>query len=81
MKYRKRSKISQNGKLFVELPALQRIEKSPKTYNGRNSVATLVTSFLIGSSSFLQISRTGIKFLDELEFRLDPNTDYGIICH
>ena len=53
MKYRKRLKFSQNGKLFVELPALERIEKSPKTYNGRNFVATLATSFLIGSGSFL----------------------------
>ena len=31
------------------------------TYNGRNIVSTLAPSFLIGSSSFLQVRRTTIK--------------------
>ena len=44
-----------------ELPALERLEKSPQTYNGRNVVTTLVLSILNGSSLFLQIRRTTIK--------------------
>ena len=32
----------------------------PYRYNGENLVSTLATSFLIGSSSFLQITRTTI---------------------
>ena len=33
-----------------ELAALERLQKSPYTYNGRNVVTTLVPSFLDGSS-------------------------------
>ena len=33
-----------------ELAALERLEKSPLTYNGRNVVTTLVPSFFNGSS-------------------------------
>ena len=47
-----------------ELAALERLEKSPLTYNGRNVVTTLVPSFLNGSSSFLQITRPTIRSLD-----------------
>ena len=45
----------------AELAALKRLEKSPKTYNGRNLMNTLAPSFLIGSSSFLQVTRTCMK--------------------
>ena len=45
----------------VELAALELLKKSPLTYNGRNVVNTLVTSFSTGFSSFLQVSRTCIK--------------------
>ena len=34
----------------------------PLSYNGENGVATLATSFLIGSSSFLGITRTTITY-------------------
>ena len=44
-----------------ELAALERLKKSPLTYNGRNVVTTLVTSFLDGSSSFLQVTGPTIK--------------------
>ena len=44
-----------------ELPALEGLEKSPKTYNGRNVVTTLVLSILNGSSSLLHTIRTTIK--------------------
>ena len=37
------------------------IDSSHKGYNGENLVWTLVPSFLIGSSSFLQVRRTTIK--------------------
>ena len=45
----------------VELAALERLQKFPLTYNGRNVVSTLGPSFLIGSSSYLQVTRTTIK--------------------
>ena len=44
-----------------ELAALERLKKIPWTYNGENLVSTLAPSFLIGSSSFLQATRTTIK--------------------
>ena len=55
------SKFGQIGPRTAELAALERLEKSPYTYNGRNLVNTLAPSFLIGSSSFLQVSRTCMK--------------------
>ena len=44
-----------------ELAALERLENSPYTYNGKNVVTTLVPSFFNGSSSFLQVPRSAIK--------------------
>ena len=35
--------------------------KNPHTYNGRNVINTIVPSFLIGSSSFLQVTRICMK--------------------
>ena len=55
------SKFSRIRPRTYELAALERLEKSPLTYNGRNVVTTLVPSFLDGSSSFLQITRPTIK--------------------
>ena len=40
-----------------ESAALERLEKSPYTYNGKSVVTTLVPSFLNGSFLFLQIKR------------------------
>ena len=51
-----------------ELPALEHLEKSPKTYNGRNVVTTLVRSILNGSSLFLHTIRTTIKARMSLNF-------------
>ena len=45
----------------AELAALERLKKFPLTYNGENLVSTLALSFLIESSSFLQVTRTTIK--------------------
>ena len=58
---RKSSKFGQIGPRTVELAAIERLKKSPYTYNGRILVNTLAPSFLIGSSSFLQVSRTCMK--------------------
>ena len=56
-----------------ELAALERLEKSPKIYNGRNVVTTLVLSFLDGSSSFFQITRPTIKARMSLNFSKIPS--------
>ena len=58
---RTRSKFGYIGPRTAELAVLDRLGKSPKTYNGRNFVNTLAPSFLIRSSSFLQVRRTCIK--------------------
>ena len=50
------------------LAALERLKKSPYTYNGRNVVTTLVLSNLNRSYSFLQIRRTTIKARMSLNF-------------
>ena len=55
------SKFSRIVPGTYELPALEHLEKSLYTYNGRNVVTTLVLSMLNGSSSFLQTIRTTIK--------------------
>ena len=45
---------------MAELAALERLEKSPQAYNGKNAVATLAPLFFSESSSFLQVTRTTI---------------------
>ena len=55
------SKLGQIGPRTAELATLECLEKSPKTYNGKNVVTTLAHSFLIESSSFLQVTRTCMK--------------------
>ena len=55
------SKFDQIGLWTAELAVLERLEKSPKTYNGRYLVNNLAPSFLIGSSSFLPVTRTCMK--------------------
>ena len=54
----------QNSTVDVELAAFERLKKKT-TYN---IVSTLVPSFLIGSSSVLQIRRTAIKSRKSLNF-------------
>ena len=46
---------------FCEVSSLEGLKKFPKIYNGQNLVSTLAPSFLIGCSSFLQVTRTTIK--------------------
>ena len=55
------SKFGQIGPITAMLTAPDHLKKSPYTYNGENVVNTLAPSFLIGSSSFLQKTRTCIK--------------------
>ena len=62
------SKFGQIRPWNVELAALERLEKSPKTYNVRSVVTTLVQSFLDGSSSFLQVTSPTIKARMSLNF-------------
>ena len=66
------SKLGQIRPWTVELAALERVEKSPKTYNGKNFVTTLVPSFLEGSSSFLQVRRPTIEAWIGLNFGKIP---------
>ena len=68
IKSRMGAKFGRIGPGTYELAALERLEKSPLTYNGRNVVTTLVPSFLDGSSSFLQITRPTIKARMSLNF-------------
>ena len=55
-----------------ELAALEHLEKSPYTYNGRNVVTTIVPSFSNGSSSILQVTRSTIKAWMVLNFGKIP---------
>ena len=67
------SKFGQIRSWIVELAALERSEKSPLTYNGRNIVTTLVQSFFDGSSSSLQVRSPTIKALMSLKFGKIPS--------
>ena len=45
-----------------------RLKNFPWTYNGENLVSTLEPPFLVGSFSFLQVTRTTIKAWMSLNF-------------
>ena len=66
------SNLDQIRPRTVELAALERLEKSPLTYNGSNVVNTLVPSFLNRSSLFLQVTRTCMKAWMSLNFGQIP---------
>ena len=55
------TKLGSIQRRTYELAALERLEKSPWTCNGRNIVTTFVPSFSNGSSSFLEVTRSAIK--------------------
>ena len=67
------SKFSRIPPGTYELPALERLEKTLHTYNGRNIATTLVLSILNGSSSFLHTIRTSIKAWMSLNFVKIPS--------
>ena len=74
---------SKFGQILIqttELSALERWKKSPLTYNGENGVSALYRLFLIGSFSYLQVTMTHIKSLDEFEIRPNLTTDYRVSC-
>ena len=52
----------------MELAALERMKKIPKTYNGENDVITFSALFLTGSFSYLQEMRTCIRACTSLKF-------------
>ena len=56
-----------------ELPALERLEKSPQNDSWINVVTTLVLSILNGSSSFLHTIMTTIKAWISLNFLKIPS--------
>ena len=59
----------------AELAALVRLKKFPQTNNGENLVSNLAHSFLIGSSSLLQVTRATIKAWISSNFgRIPPLT-------
>ena len=68
-----RSKFGKIRPETYELAALERLEKSQKTYNRRNVVTTLVPSFYDGSSSILQVTRPIIKAWMSLNFGKIPS--------
>ena len=78
IKSRMSSKFSRIRPGPYELAALERLEKSPYTYNGRNVVTTLVPSFLNGSSSFLQITRPTIRAWMGLNFGKIPSLTWEL---
>ena len=61
IKFLKSSKFDEIRPWTAKLAALERREKSTYTYNGRNLLNTQAASLLIGSSSFLLVSRTCMK--------------------
>ena len=72
------SSFKQIRSLTRELPALERLKKSM-----HNIVNTLAPSFLIGSSSFLQLTRTTIKSLMSSKFgQIQPcNSELAFLDH
>ena len=75
------SKFGQIGPRTAELAALERLEKSPYTYNGRNLVNTLAPSFFNQSSSILQVTCEDMhESLDEFKCRPDTDTNTRVIC-
>ena len=68
-------KFGQIGPRTAELAAIERLEKSPYTYNERNLVNTLAPSFL---NHFC--NKDMHKSLDEFKFRPDTTTNTKVIC-
>ena len=69
------SKFGKIRQPTVELAALDRLEKSPYTYNGRKVVTTFdLILFILACNEDIH------KSLDEFEFPPDPTTDYRVNC-
>ena len=61
MRPRMSSKFGKIRPWTAELAALERLKKSPLTYDGKDVVNAPAPSFLMGSSSFLHATRTAIR--------------------
>ena len=68
MRARRGSKLGQIRLLTEELAALERLKKSPYTYNGKNGVATFSRLFLIGSVSYMHLTMTYMRAWMNLKF-------------
>ena len=68
MRAHRSSKFGQIRPPTAELAALERLKKSPYTYNGKNSVATFSQLFLIRSISYLQVTITYVRAWMSLKF-------------
>ena len=64
----------------AELAALERLKKSPLTYNGKDVVNAPAPSFLMGSSSFLHATKDSHKISDEFEIQRVSTMDCGVTC-
>ena len=69
MRSRIHSKFGKIRPWTAELAALERLKKSPLTYNGKDVVNAPAPSFLMGSSSFLHATRTAIRSRMSSKFR------------
>ena len=70
------SKFSQIGPLTAELAALERLKKSPYTYNGKNGVATFFSAVLDRIHFMLAGYDDIHESLDEFEIWPDPTTGF-----
>ena len=67
------SKLCQIGARTAELAALERLEKSPQTYNGSSFIFYLINLILAGKWDMHES-------LDELKFRPDTTNNTRVIC-
>ena len=74
------SKFGQIRPRTGELATLERLEKSPKTYNVRNLVNTLAPSFFASIIHILAGKKDMHESLDEFKFRPDTLTNSRVIC-
>ena len=61
MRSRMSSKFGKIRPWTAELAALERLKKSPWTYHGKDVLNASAPSFRMGSSSFLQATRSAIR--------------------
>ena len=67
------SKFGQIRPRTMELAVLERQKKIPYTYNGEHNAITFSRLFLIGSFSYLHVTRTYIKAWMSLDFGQIPH--------
>ena len=70
------SKFGKIGPGSAELATLERLNKFPYTYNGRNVVSSLVNSFFEWIFIILAGNKDNHKGLNGFEFLQDPISNY-----